>query len=337
MAKLIEMNIKTSSGYEILYPVTVGMMQPQIIITTNPNVSVTASKDGKNINKQADSSGKCVLEVDDYGTWNIVASFQGINSNNLQVNIDAVKQYSEELFVPLFGNLSWNNINSYLSDGNINMFNIGDYHSIVLNGTAGDITFNNVQAYAIVIGKNHNSSVEGNNKLHLQIALNTANTQLLQDAQMNTTATNAGGWNGCYMRNTICSQFLNCLPSDLRDIVKDTIKYTDNYGNNGGNNQSHVTSTTDKVFLLSEYEIFGACTYSNTYEANYQQQYEWYQGLDDNGRIKYQYNAPTSAHYYWERSPYRSGATNFCTVHSIGTALNDGAGYSDGFAPCLCI
>ena len=335
MAKLIEMNIKTSSGYETLYPVTVGMVQPQVIVSGINGTTVTASNGSSTISATI-SNGTGVLNLDDYGTWIITSTLSGAVKTGI-LKVDTVKQYEFDGTLNYFRDQPWNVINSNLNNGNLGQYNIGDYHPIILNGTAGNITFDNVQAYAIIIGKNHNSSIEGNNKLHLQIALNTTNTQTLQNTQMNTTDSNVGGWNGCYMRNTICSQFLNCLPSDLREIIKDTTKYTDNYGNNGQNNQSHVTSTTDKVFLLSEYEIFGTCTQSNTYEANYQQQYEWYKGLDNAGRIKYQYNVPTSAVYYWERSPFRGNAKYFCFVFSNGTTSYNHADYSNGFAPCLCI
>ena len=239
--------------------------------------------------------------------------------------------------VTYFQLMTWQEISDRLAQGETNWFNVGDYKSITLNGTVASTNYNNVKAWAIIIGINHNSSREGNNRLHLQISLNQENTQLVQNYQMNTTNTNVGGWKDSYMRNTICSQFLNCLPNDLNVIVKNTTKYTDNYGNNGQNEASHVTSTTDKIFLLSEYEIFGTCAYSNTSEANYQQQYAWYQGLSNDERIKYQYNSPTSAQYYWERSPHRRNATDFCRVASGGNTTAANASNSHGFAPCLCI
>ena len=62
---------------------------------------------------------------------------------------------------------SWDAISRDLQSGNIENYTIGSYKPIILNGTAGPISFNNTQAYAVIIGINHNSSREGNNRLHL--------------------------------------------------------------------------------------------------------------------------------------------------------------------------
>jgi len=58
------------------------------------------------------------------------------------------------------------------------------------------------------------------------------------------------------------------LPSDLRAVMKSCTKYTDNKG--GGNTASNVSSTTDYLFLLSEYEVFATHQYCNDAEPNYQ-------------------------------------------------------------------
>ena len=43
-------------------------------------------------------------------------------------------------------------------------------------------------------------------------------------------------------------------------------KYTDNTANGGGNVQTYVTATTDYLFLLAEFEVFGTRSYANSYE-----------------------------------------------------------------------
>ena len=152
---------------------------------------------------------------------------------------------------------SWDAINSDLQSGNTENYVIGSYKFITLNGTAGPFSFNNIQAYAVIIGINHNSSIEGNNRLHLQISLNPENTQTLGRASMNATNTNAGGWTSSYMRQIVCSQFYNCLPSDLRSVVKTTTKYT-----SAGSQSTSIISSSDRIFLLSEFEVFGAISNS---------------------------------------------------------------------------
>ena len=87
---------------------------------------------------------------------------------------------------------------------------------------------------------------------------------------MNTTETNINGWKNSYMRQTLMPQFLNLLPDEWQSVITETKKYTDNVGGGSGSIQENITSTNDKVFLLSEFEIFSTTYYVNSYEKNYQ-------------------------------------------------------------------
>ena len=239
-----------------------------------------------------------------------------------------------DLGITTWFNIStWDEINSMLQSGLTDRFNVGDTKGIILNGTAGSMSWFNQKAYVTIIGINHNSSREGSNRLHLQVALNDTNTQLLGEAQMNSTSTNVGGWGSSQMRTRECAQFLNCLPADLRAVVKDTTKWT-----SAGNRSSSVVSTTDKIFLLSEYEIFGTTSASTDNEKNYQARYKWYR-LDNTNqrRIKYQRNSLTNAQRWWERSPSQYDSACFCDIHDDGDGSYYDAKYSCGFAPCLCV
>ena len=131
---------------------------------------------------------------------------------------------------------------------------------------------------------------------------------------MNTSNTNSGGWEDSYMRSSICGtsksntsgRFMGAIPSALRNALKSVTKYTDNTGNSS-TASSAVTATTDYIFLLSEYEVFGSCTYANSNEASRQQQYAYYSA--GNSKIKYQHNSTGSSALWWLRSPYRSNST----------------------------
>ena len=79
---------------------------------------------------------------------------------------------------------------------------------------------------------------------------------LNQTANMNSSNTNAGGWNSSAMR-TRMSTYLSQLPAALRNVIKTVNKRT-----SAGNQSSSIQTTQDKLFLLSEIEIFGATTYS---------------------------------------------------------------------------
>ena len=99
--------------------------------------------------------------------------------------------------------------------------------------------------------------------------------------------------------------------------MKPITKYSDNTG--GGNNTaSYVTSTTDYLPLLSEFEYHGARTYANSAEQNFQQQYAYYQA--GNSKVHYKHNATGTAAYAWCRSVNATYANTFCLVYTNGYA-----------------
>ena len=91
--------------------------------------------------------------------------------------------------------------------------------------------------------------------------------------------------------------------------MKSVTKYTDNTANGGGNQASYITATTDYLWLLAEFEVQGARTYANSYEQNYQAQYQYFKS--GNSKVAYKYNATGTAVYWWLRSAYYSTAQLF--------------------------
>ena len=112
--------------------------------------------------------------------------------------------------------------------------------------------------------------------------------------------------------------------------MKPITKYSDNTG--GGNNTaSYVTSTTDYLPLLSEFEYHGARTYANSAEQNFQQQYAYYQA--GNSKVHYKHNATGTAANAWCRSVNSGNSNNFCLVNTDGSANNNNANNSWALAP----
>lgn len=235
-------------------------------------------------------------------------------------------------------------------------FQVGDAKAITLNGTVGSLTLDNYQTYAYIIGINHNAAVEGNNLIHFQLAKTALSDETdicFTDGRyrtngssaafrMNTSNTNEGGWEESFMRNSICGTsktatsgtLMGAVPAELQNVLKPVTKYTNNAGQSTASNA--VTATTDYFFLLSEYEAFGNITYSNKYEANYQQQYAYYSA--GNSKVKYRHNSTGSAAYWWLRSPRAGRSYDFVEVYHDGTvSYISGAHISLGFAPCFCV
>lgn len=264
-------------------------------------------------------------------------------------------------FVPAKATLdtmSWADIRK-VSDAGIakDYWAVGDAKGLQINGTVSATSINQ-KVYAFILGFDHNSGREGTNRIHFQIGKTAATgTQIcFVDAQyvnwngtftMNgstsSNSTNAGGWNGCSMRNTLLSQnplspgsksFMAALPSDLRAVMKFVTKYSDNTGGTT-NAASAITATTDYLFLLSEWEVQGARTYASQYEQNYQQRYAYY--ANGNSKVFYRHSATGLTAHWWLRS-VRAGASDiFCYVDTDGSAVNANSGISIGVAPAFCV
>ena len=59
------------------------------------------------------------------------------------------------------------------------------------------------------------------------------------------------------MRSTTLPLVKSALPSELTSVIKTTSIYSDNTGG-GSDTASYVTATQDVLYLLAEFELFGA-------------------------------------------------------------------------------
>ena len=143
---------------------------------------------------------------------------------------------------------------------------------------------------------------------------------------MNSSDDNGGGWNQSYMRKTILGNS-GALPADLRAVMQSVNKYTDNTGN-GGNSSGAVTATTDFLFLLAEFELYGSRTYANQYERNSQQQYDYFKA--GNPKTFGKHNATGTVVWAWSRSPLCDYNNSFVVFDADGTAFNYDAYRSGG-------
>ena len=120
------------------------------------------------------------------------------------------------------------------------------------------------------------------------------------------------------------------LPSDLRAVMQPVTKYTDNTGNSS-NSSGNVTTTTDYLFDLSEFEVFGTRSYANQYEQNYQAQYDYYKA--GNTKIANNHTAVTTAVWWGLRSPTCNSGNSFVFVWTGGGGGSGTARYSGGLRP----
>ena len=328
----------------------------KIVVSVTSGATVTATKGSLSVSGTS-VNGTCTLTVPEEGKWMVRATLGGETSTSTTVNV--VSSYDTFLaFVStILNDNSWETIRG-ISDAGMgaNYWSIGDRKAITLNGTVGHLTLSNYTTYAFIIGFNHNSSVEGINRIHFQLgktALSGGTDVALCDSSyystvsttgyfsMNSSQTNSGGWNSSQMRTKICGTSLSSysgtiiavIPAALRAVLKSLTKYTNNTGNSGA--ASAVTATTDYFFLLSEYEVFGTISKANSNEASKQAQYSYYRA--GNSKVKYNHSATSKATHWWLRSPYLNSASAFAFVLSDGTVYDFDASYSLGFAPGFCV
>lgn len=248
---------------------------------------------------------------------------------------------------PILGNNDPATIQAVAKAGQAeNYWAVGDTIGISLSGTVGVLTLSGTY-YAFIIGFNHNSSREGNNTIHFQFGKNSSGVDIAfvddtcgsdgsGDAfRMNISSeTNSGGWSSSYMRKTICADFVYVMPSAWRSVIASCTKYSDNTGK-GSNTASYVTSTSDKIWLLSEFEVHGARSYANSAEQNYQKQYAYY--ANGNSKAKYWHTKTTTVCQWWLRSVHATSTANFCYVkvssNGSASAANSSPRTSQGFAP----
>ena len=141
---------------------------------------------------------------------------------------------------------------------------------------------------------------------------------------MNSSNTNANGWDGCARRTWCNGIFRNAIPSALRGIFKQHKNKA-----SAGSGSSAINTSNDYFALPAEIEVFGTRSYSASGEGS---QIKYYETASN--RIK---NVNGSAAHWWERSPSSSSSARFCRVYSNGIADDYYASDTNGLAPFGCI
>ena len=341
----------SASSLSLTYPKTSGT----ITVTRPGSGTVTASSDNTNIATVSVSSTTITVTAKATGSATITVSVGA--DTNYTAPSSKTFTVAVTLVSKTLSSNSWAVIKAVSDAGQgANYWSVGDTKRITLNGKVGAYTFSNFNVDVFILGFNHNSSKEGSNRIHFQIGKVSGKAVALCDSQyngsgssamfhMNSSSSNSGGWNGSYMRKTLLgnsntpasaleNSLMAALPSDLLAVMQTVTKYTDNTGD-GSNSSGNVTSTTDYLFLLAEFEVFGTRYYANQYEQNSQKQYEYYKA--GNSRVAYNHSAVSTAVWWWLRSAYYSYSGGFCDVYTDGSYNGSYAYYSAGLRPGFAV
>ena len=170
---------------------------------------------------------------------------------------------------------------------------------------------------------------------------------IIENAKMNDTSTNAGGWPASKMRTYVNSTIYNVLPDALKTGIIETYVISSS-GNAGTTGYENVVGenfySTDKLYLLSPQEVWGTSFTSEYDKSNgTSRQLDYYANYQGNGYTgvstskyegaKKQYSGSDS--WWWLRSAYSTGSKRFYYVGDFGHDGNDGATYSSGLAPAF--
>lgn len=229
--------------------------------------------------------------------------------------------------------LSWAEIAEIAKAGRAAcVFNIGDEKTITLS-TGEKITL-------VILGFFHDTyyDSEYDEDTSYTITFGMKNC-LATRYQMNASNTNVGGWESSKMRTSVMPTLLSQLPADLQSVIKSVYKKT-----SAGNKSTTITTTNDKLFLLSGVEVNG--TTATTY-ADEGEQYAYFKrnggyvqygndGYYPNG-IKALSNGDGDSYGWWLRSPYVSSTSSFRCVSNGGGVASFGASYSCGVSFGFCV
>ena len=313
----LELSQSDPTVNDALYALSQKGSPAEVRVMGDVGTTVTMTRGSKTLSGTVASTGYATLYPTELGDWTIVFTYNGSQKTKvytLEV-IGIVYVYPFVVGATLEAT-SWDNIAAVSKFGQApNYWKVGDKKNITVNG---------VTYAAQIIGFDHDtlttadgSRTKAGITFQLVDCLNTTYS-------MNGSNTNVNGWRGSTMRTSTMATLLNQLSSDLKSVLKFVNKVT-----SVGNNNSGLETTSDKLFLLSEIEVFGATQYSYAGEGK---QYEYYTA--GNSTIK---KVNSSANGWWERSPYSGNANSFCFVSSGGNANSDYAGTSIGVSFGFCV
>lgn len=212
---------------------------------------------------------------------------------------------------PVFANNTWEQIIAACHNNAVpDTWKVADHKLMTISGVDYQID---------IIGKNHDDYSDGSGKAPLTFQMH----DCYGKQRMNNSNTNIGGWTSCAMRNTHLPAILSLMPTEVQNGIREVNKLT-----SAGSQSATINTTADKLFLLSEIEIFGSVSYSKSGEGT---QYDYYKA--GNSRVK-KFNG--SAISWWERSPHGSTSTPFCCVYINGAATYGYASNAYGVAFGFC-
>lgn len=213
---------------------------------------------------------------------------------------------------PVFANNTWEQIIAACRNNEVpDTWKAADQKPMTIGGVDYQID---------IIGKNHDDYSDGSGKAPLTFQLHDCYGTKYT---MNRFSSTDGGWADCAMRRTHLPAILALMPAAVQSGIREVNKLTSE-----GNGSAAINTTADKLFLLSEIEIFDHVIYSKSGEGT---GYDYYKA--GNSKVK---NLNGSADYWWDRSPDSGYIANFCVVADRGGGTSSNSSIKNGVAFAFC-
>lgn len=303
--------VNSQGGYNDTYASNACGIRPALVLSSDalvddfgnvtPPVDLTAHKTLINGTAYTVKGGKCMVN----GTvYNIKKGRTLIDGTGYDITF-------KPSYDPVFANNTWEQIIAACHNNEVpETWKVADQKPMTIGGSD----------YLIdIIGKNHDTYTAGG-KAPLTFQLH---NYYGKRKNMNSSNTNNGGWTSCAMRSTHLPAILALMPTEVQNGIREVNKLT-----SAGSQSATINTTADKLFLLSEIEIFGSVSYSKSGEGT---QYDYYKA--GNSKVK-KFNS--SVNSWWERSPHGITSTPFCCVYINGDATYGYASNAYGVAFGFC-
>lgn len=287
----------TSVSFVDSYAVILTFFSATITVNIDSGATVTLEKDGTTIDTKT-SNGTVVFTVTETGAYTVTATKNGQTTSGSVNVVSGTTSYTLPLsfLKDAFAANAWNTIIEACHNKAVpDTWVVGDSKLMTING----------KNYLIdIIGKNHDvyaGGEEGVAPLTFQMHDCYADVK-----QMDSTGSYSY-WHNCDMRITHLPAILGQMPAEVQSGIREVQKYT-----SADAQETSLNMTNDKLFLLSEIEIFGTVKQSKYSEGT---QYDYYKA--GNSTVKKRNNTAFS---WWERSPYKNLYSNFCRVYTDGSS-----------------
>ena len=294
------------------YTTSLTFFSATITVTVDSGASVVLKKDGTTLQTKT-STGTVVFTVTETGTYTVEATKSGQTTSGSVNVVSSTTSYALTLIFlnDNFADNDWASIIAACHSGSVpSAWVVGNSKTMTINGASYQVD---------IIGKNHDTYAAGGTApLTFQLHDCYGETK-----NMNSSNTNRGGWKNSAMRTTHLPAILALMPTEVQSGIREVSKKA-----SVGGESTTIETVSDKLFLLSEVEIFGSTSTSAAGEGT---QYDYYKA--GNSKLKVWNYSVTP---WWERSPRTTNYTNFCLVYTNSNADNRNANISYGVAFGFC-